>query len=96
MITIKRIKVGKKYIQALMLPLQSKKLIVLRGTKGYVMCGYLNLKAAQKFKDVAIKIVGVSSIEEALKAPVHSTTPPARKLGIHKGDLVKDILKIIA
>jgi uncharacterized protein YunC (DUF1805 family) len=79
-----------------MIKLQAKRLIVLCGRHGYVMCGYLNLKAAQKFKDVAIKIVGVGSIKEALKAQVHSCTSYARKLGIQKGDSIEDTLKLIA
>ena len=79
-----------------MINLQSKNFILLKGRNGYVMCGYLNLKTAEKFKDVAIKIVGVSTIEEALKAKVHSCTSQAKRLGISKGQPVKETLKIIA
>lgn len=78
-----------------MINLQSKNLILLKGNKGYVMCGYLNLRVAEKFKDIAIKIIGVSSIEQALKAKVHSCTSYARKLGISKGQPIKEALKII-
>jgi uncharacterized protein YunC (DUF1805 family) len=60
------------------------------------MCGYLNLKVAQKFQDAAAKIVGVASIEDSLKAQIHSCTPQAKKLGIKPGQPVKDALKIIA
>lgn len=76
--------------------LQRKNLILLRGAKGYVMCGYLNLMAAEKFKDAAVKITGVSTIEEALNGSVHSLSHPARKLGIYKGQPIKEVLKIIA
>lgn len=92
----KKIKTGKKCIDAFLIRLAAKNLILLRGSKGYLMCGYLNLKAAQKFGDAAIKITGVSSIEEALRAKVHSLTSAAKKLGIHKGQPVKEALSIIA
>jgi len=92
----KRKKVEAKYVEAALIPLLSKNLIILRGAKGYIMCGYLNLKVAEKFKDVAVKIVGVSSIKDALKAKVHSCTSAARKLGIRKGQPIKKVLKIIA
>ncbi|TAN61001.1 DUF1805 domain-containing protein [bacterium] len=92
----KKIKVGKKYIEAVWVKLQSKNLILLNGSRGYVMCGYLNLSAAEKFKDAAVKITGVSTIEEALKAAVHSATSPARRLGIYNGQPIKEVLKIIA
>jgi len=90
------IKIGKKHIIALLAPLQSKNLIVLRGSRGYVMCGYLNLKVAEKFDDVAVRIVGVSTIAGAISASVHSCTSAAKKLGIKKGQPVKDVLEKIA
>ena len=96
MIKCPKIKIGGKYIEAFLLSLQSKNLILLRGSRGYVMCGYLNLKAAERFKDAAIKITGISTIEEALKTSVHSCTSSARKLGIYKGQPIKEVLKIIA
>ena len=96
MLKHKRIKVGKRSIEAVLVKLQSKNFILLRGSKGYIMCGYLNLKAAETFQDVAVKITGVSSIEEALGAQVHSCTSPARKAGIYQGQPVRQVLKIIA
>jgi uncharacterized protein YunC (DUF1805 family) len=96
MLKHRKIRAGKKYIEAIWIKLQGKNFILIRGSRGYVMCGYLNLKAAEKFKDAAVKITGVSTIEEALKAAVHSLTSPARKLGIYKGQPVKEVIKIIA
>lgn len=92
----KKVKVGKKYIEAIWVNLQSKNFILLRGSRGYVMCGYLNLKSAEKFNDAAVKITGVSTIDEAIKTTVHSVTRPAIRLGIYKGQPVKEVLKIIA
>ncbi|MBM3249672.1 MAG: DUF1805 domain-containing protein [Candidatus Omnitrophica bacterium] len=95
MLKYKKIRVGKNYIEAFSVSLQSKTFILLKGRKGYVMCGYINLKAAEKFKDAAVKITGVSTIEEALKAKVHSCTSCARKLGISKGQSIREALKKI-
>jgi len=93
---LRKIKVGKKCIQAILIKLSSKNLIILLGGKGYVMCGYLNLSVANKFKEVAVKITGVSSITDSLCAKVHSATHAAKQLGIHKGQPIRDVLKIIA
>ncbi len=95
-VTLKKIKIRKKSITALLMPLQKKNLIVLCGKRGYVMCGYLNLKVAEKFDDVAIKIVGVSTLNDALYASAHSCTSAAGKLGIKKGQPIADILEKIA
>lgn len=96
MLEFKKIKIGSKYIQALAVTLSNKNLVLLRGSRGYVMCGYLNLGVANKFKDVAVKVAGINTIEEAIKAKVHSYTYPALKIGIRKGQPIKDVLKIIA
>jgi len=94
--TTRRIKIGKKSIKASLIKLLDKNLIVLAGKKGYVMCGYLDLKAANAFKEVAIKVTGVSTIKEVLEAKAHSVSLAAKKLGLHKGQGVKDVLKTIA
>jgi len=93
---LKKIKIGEKYISVISLKLGSKNLIVLSGSRGYVMCGYLNLSVAEKFKDLAVKITGISNVQEALKTKVVSLTSVARKNGIFKGQVIKDVLKIIA
>lgn len=96
MLKHKRIKIGKAYIEAIWVKLFSKNFILLKGSRGYVMCGYLNLKVAEKFKDAAVKVAGVSTIEDALNGSVHSCTSVARKLSIYKGQPIKEALKIIA
>lgn len=95
MLRYKKVRVGKNYIEAFSIRLQSKTFILLKGRKGYVMCGYLNLVTARKFGDVAVKITGISTIEEALKAKVHSFSPAAKRLGIFRGQPVVETLKII-
>ena len=92
----RRVRIGKKFIQATLIKLLNKNLIVLAGSKGYVMCGYLDLSVAEKFKDAAVRIVGVSTISRALKASVFSCTSFAGKLGIYPGQPIREALKIIA
>ncbi len=59
------------------------------------MCGYLDLKATEKFGDAAVKIRGISTIEQAIETAVHSCTSQAKELGISKGKPVTEILKLI-
>ena len=96
MIRYKKIKIGKKYIDAFLIKLLKKNLILLRASKGYVMCGYLDLAVAEKFGDVAVRITGVSTIDEALKADVSACTTYAKKLGVSEGQPIRDVLKIIS
>ncbi|MDD4899428.1 MAG: DUF1805 domain-containing protein [Candidatus Omnitrophica bacterium] len=90
-----KIQVGEKYIQACLVPFFAKNLIVLLGEKGYVMCGYLDLTVAEKFSDPAVRIVGVSTIQEALGTKVDGCTAAARELGIHKDQPISEVLKLI-
>ena len=96
MLIHRKIRIGRKSLEAVCFSLFSKNLIVIRGKHGYIMCGYINLKAAEMFKDVAVKVTGVSSIKDVLRARVNSSTSSAKRLGIYKNQPVKDVLKIIA
>lgn len=92
----KSLKIDGKLVEAMLFTLFSKNLIVVKGSRGYIMCGYLNLRTAEKFKDAAVKVTGVATIGDLLKAKVHSATSSARRLGIHKGQPVREALKMIA
>ena len=59
-------------------------MLVLVGSKGYIMCGYLNQEAAAKFGDAAC-VIGGSSFEELLANPVKAVTPAGEELGIQIG-----------
>jgi uncharacterized protein YunC (DUF1805 family) len=96
MITTKTIDINGRPVEALCMKLQEKNLIVLRGAKGYIMCGYLNMEAANKFNEVAVKITGVASIDDALKAKAAEVSLAAEKMNIKKDMPVKDILSFIA
>ena len=80
----------------MVMKLGSKNLIVLRGSKGYVMCGYLNMKAANSFKEVAVKITGAATIKDALKSKAAAVSVAARGIGLRRNQPIKDVLKIIA
>ncbi len=96
--SIKRriIKVGEREVEAISWKISSKVLIVIKGKKGYVMCGYLNMKTADKFGDVAVVVSGVSSISQALSSIAKSVSKEAYEIGIRKNQTIRDVLKIIA
>jgi uncharacterized protein YunC (DUF1805 family) len=90
------IKAGKNRLQALSWKISTKTLVVIKGRRGYIMCGYLNMKVADSFKDVAVIVTGVTSISGALRSSVAGVSKEAYKLGIRKNQPVKDVLEIIA
>ncbi|MFH1282664.1 MAG: DUF1805 domain-containing protein [bacterium] len=61
-------------------------LILVKAKNGYVMCGYLDITAAEKLGDCAAIVRGVKSIKELIKKEVTDVTPAAKlknvKIGI--------------
>ena len=88
MLQIEQLKVNGKAVQGIRLLSPGGEghpnMIVIVGEKGYLMCGYLNKDAADKFGDAAA-IAGGSTFEEILANPVKAVTEEAAKLGIEVG-----------
>lgn len=76
------IKIKKKFVQGIEVPLQNATLILIVAPKGYLACGYWNLEAAEKFGDAACIVKGVKSIDDALSAKVAAVSSLGSKFGI--------------
>ena len=59
-------------------------MIVVTCRKGYLMCGYLNLDAAEKFGDAAV-LVGGADFEAVLTNPIKGMTTAAKEAGVREG-----------
>ncbi|WMT51991.1 MAG: DUF1805 domain-containing protein [Ferroplasma sp.] len=67
-------------------------MIVIKGEVGYIMCGYLNIDAANSLGDTAVRVTGVNDINDVLNSQVNSCTDNAARLGIKPGDKIMDII----
>jgi len=70
-------------------------LLILQTKKGYVMCGYLNMNAANKLGDIAGKVTGVKTFDDMLNADVVEVSENAKLAGLKQGMNVKDFLKAL-
>ncbi|MDD6154647.1 MAG: DUF1805 domain-containing protein [Eubacteriales bacterium] len=59
-------------------------MILIQCAKGYLMCGYLNMDAAEKFTDPAV-LVGGKDFDEVLANPIKGMTKAAAVLGVKEG-----------
>ncbi|MDI3538962.1 MAG: hypothetical protein PWR29_572 [Methanolobus sp.] len=75
--------------------MQKAPLIVINADKGFVMCGYLDLEAATALGDVAVKVKGVRTFEDVLKAQVVGATPSAISLGVKVGMTGREALELM-
>jgi uncharacterized protein YunC (DUF1805 family) len=71
-------------------------LLVARGSKGFVMCGYLNISAADKFGQAAAVVKGVRTLDELLEKEVSEVSAAAAKLGVMPGMTGRQALSRLA
>lgn len=69
--------------------------LLLKGEAGYVMCGYMNLDAAEKLGDLGVRVSGVNDLQTLLDSRVAGCTSKASGAGIKEGDKVSSILHLI-
>jgi uncharacterized protein YunC (DUF1805 family) len=75
--------------------MQKAPLVLINADRGFVMCGYLDLETATTLGDVAVKVKGVKTFEDVLKAPVVGATPSAISLGVKLGMTGKEALELM-
>jgi uncharacterized protein YunC (DUF1805 family) len=63
----------------------SPPLLLINADKGFVMCGFLNIEAAENVGVAAAMVSGVKTFEDVLDAPVKATTSRASKFGVETG-----------
>lgn len=89
MVTLEPVRVGDHTLVAVEVKLPKTTLITVSTSKGYIMCGALDVSllnerlAARNI--IAARAVGVKTIAELLAAPMESVTIEAEKLGIVPG-----------
>ncbi|OQA91962.1 MAG: hypothetical protein BWY26_00596 [Elusimicrobia bacterium ADurb.Bin231] len=88
-----KINICGKNISGFEINLRNSVLVLAKTDKGYVMCGYLNLEAAEKFKDAACVVKGIKDIPGLLSGKVADLTTEAKKIGIVCGMTGKEALE---
>jgi uncharacterized protein YunC (DUF1805 family) len=68
-------------------------LLVIKAKKGFLMCGYLNISAAEQLEDVAAVVRGITTFDDMLDARVVSSTAGARSLGVRQGQTGREALE---
>ena len=85
--------IGPKKATGFEIDLPGAPLLVARAAKGFVMCGYLNVAAADKFNAAAAVVRGVKTIDELLAKPVTDVSAAAAALGVTPGMTGREALE---
>jgi len=73
----------------------SPPLLLVVGNKGFLMCSFLNMEAAEKLKVAAAVVSGVKSFEDVLNAEVKAVTSKAQLSGVRPGIKGRDALRML-
>jgi uncharacterized protein YunC (DUF1805 family) len=94
MIEVTMINVGDKACVGLKVDLPGgPPLLLMVAEKGFMMCGLLNIDAAEKLGVAAAMVSGVKSFDEVLNAQVKAMTTKAKNSGVMEGMKGSEALK---
>ncbi|DAC72852.1 MAG TPA: DUF1805 domain-containing protein [Thermoplasmata archaeon] len=89
------IKIEKGELTGYCIDLGKAPLLILQAKKGYVMCGYLNISAANKIGDIAGRVTGVKTFNDMLAAEVIEVSENAKQAGLAQGMHAREFLNKI-
>ncbi|MGQ9623783.1 MAG: YunC family protein [Candidatus Bathycorpusculaceae bacterium] len=96
-ISVLSIKVEEKSCLGVKIELpNSPPLLLIIANKGFVMCGFLNIEAAERFGAPAAMVSGVKTFEDVLNAEVKAVASKAKSLGVKAGMKGIDALKLMS
>jgi uncharacterized protein YunC (DUF1805 family) len=94
MIDVESIKVDDKSCMGMKVDLpESPPLLLIVAEKGFVMCGFLNIEAAERLNVAAAMVSGVKTFDDVLNTQVKAVTSKAKSLGVDVGMKGAEALK---
>lgn len=64
----------------------AKPLLILKGAKGFLACGYINVETANKTGEACAIVTGVNNYEDMAAATISAVSNEASNLGVKVGD----------
>ncbi len=94
MISITSLKVDGKACLGVRVELpDSPPLLLIIAEKGFVMCGFLNVEAAERLGIATAMVSGVKTFDDVLEAQVKALTSKAKSFGVEVGMKGTEALK---
>ncbi len=69
-------------------------LLIIKGSKGFLGCGYINCETCNKTGEACAIVTGVKTHDEMLNAEVKAVSTEAAKFGVRVGMKGKEALEI--
>ena len=71
-------------------------LLMIKGHKGFLGCGYFNIEVADKIGEAVALVTGVKNFGDMLNAKVFAVSAAAQGLGVKLGDSGQEALEKLA
>jgi uncharacterized protein YunC (DUF1805 family) len=88
----REIPLGKGKALGILVEMGASPLVIVKASGAYVMCGYLNMTAANKLGDVAGRVTGVRTFDDVLAAEVVEVSEEAKRRGAVVGVTGREFL----
>ncbi len=95
MIQIENLSVNGETYTGVKIDTKPAPIVVINGKKGFLMCGYLNMEAADKTGALAVSISGINTFDDLLNKDVMKISVKARESGVKEGMKGKEALKFL-
>ena len=97
MIQVEKLEVEGKHLLGLRVEMpDAPPMLLLLGSRGFIMCGYLNLEVAERLGLAAAVVSGVNTFEDVLNAEIKAATSRAEALGLKVGEVVREVVGGVA
>ena len=73
----------------------NKPFLLIKGSKGSLSCGYLDINTAEMLDESICIVSGVNNFDDMMSSEVIKLTTSAKKLGIYKGMLGSEVISLI-
>jgi len=86
------VKIGEYTAIGIKLEVSNAPILILRGEKGLLTCGYFRVGVADVIGDAIAVVTNVKSFEDMLNSKVVAVSKKAKELGVEVGDSGKEAL----
>lgn len=80
---------------AVQIPLQGAKLLLIQAQNGFLGCGYLNMETAERLGAAFALVTGVSSFDDMLAKEVKAVSSAAAARGVKAGMTGQEALLLL-
>lgn len=95
MIEIKNINIDGKVYQGIKVDMDPAPLVMIKGEKGFLMCGYLNMEAADKLGAIAVSTSGIKNFDDLLNKEIGKISQKGKEIGVKEGMKGSEALKFL-